>query len=115
MDKHEWLDVVEHYIAECRAASTAPRASELALRLQLSPVQLERAFRASVGANVGHFMKEMQLERAKALLQTTDLPASAIALDAGFGTARSLFRAFRRCTGTTPGRYRGEKNVSGQR
>ena len=99
---------------DCRAAATSPRASEFAARVQLTPVQLDRAFRASVGAKVGHYLKDLQLEHAKALLTTTTLSAAAIAIVAGFGTARSLFRAFRRSTGTTPGRFR-EKNVSVQR
>ncbi|HEV7427302.1 MAG TPA: helix-turn-helix transcriptional regulator [Thermoanaerobaculia bacterium] len=110
----EWIDAADAYAGDCMAAATATRASELALRLNLSAVQLARVFQAAVGANISAFLKARQIERAKGLLRDTDLPAATIALSAGFGTARTFYRLFRRATGMTPAAFRGERNVSRQ-
>ena len=101
-----WVAEAERYVTECQAIRTSVRASELAQRLNLSPTQLAREFRDAVGVNVGDFLKERQLDLAKTLLITTDLSAARIGIDAGFGTARSFFRAFRRVYGMTPNAYR---------
>ncbi|HVR41703.1 MAG TPA: helix-turn-helix domain-containing protein [Thermoanaerobaculia bacterium] len=86
-----------------------PRATELAQRHDLTPVQLERVFRTHVGAKIGEYLKERQIDVAKTLLETTTLSTAVIAIHAGFGTPRSFFRAFRRTTGITPGDYRLKK------
>ena len=108
-----WVAQAERYVAECQEIRTSVRASELAQRLNLSPTQLAREFRLAVGVNVGDFLKERQLDLAKTLLVTCDLSAAQIAIEAGFGTPRSFFRAFRRVYGMTPNEYREyvEKNV----
>jgi AraC-like DNA-binding protein len=111
----EWMEVANAYAGDCMTAATAARASELALRLELSAVQLARIFQAAVGANISAFLKARQIERAKGLLRETNLPAAIIALYAGFGTPRTFYRSFRRVTGMTPAAFRRERNVSRQR
>jgi AraC-like DNA-binding protein len=101
-----WVAEAERYVTECQDLRTSVRASELAQRLNLSPTQLAREFREAVGTNVGDFLKERQLDLAKTLLITTELSAARIALESGFGTPRSFFRAFRRVYGMTPNDYR---------
>lgn len=101
-----WVAEAERYVTECQELRTSVRASELAQRLNLSPTQLAREFRDAVGANVGDYLKERQLDLAKTLLVTTEISAARIGIEAGFGTARSFFRAFRRVYGMTPNDYR---------
>jgi AraC-like DNA-binding protein len=108
----EWIDAADAYAGDCMSAATAARASELALRLNLSAVQLARVFQAAVGSNISVFLKSRQIERAKGLLWETNLPAATIALYAGFGTPRTFYRLFRRTTGMTPAAFRRERNVS---
>lgn len=108
-----WLAEAERYADECRERRCAPRATELALRLKVTPVQLDRGFRACAGTKIGEFLKRRQIEIAKTLLLDPALTTAAVAARAGFATPRSFFRAFRRTTGTTPGTYRREKNVTG--
>jgi AraC-like DNA-binding protein len=110
----ELIDAAETYLKDCIGAASSPRASELADRLRLSPVQLAREFRGSVGRTVSSFLKSRQIEVAKLLLETTDLGTQAIAVRAGFGTARTFYRAFRRSTGMTPTDFRRERNVAGR-
>jgi len=101
-----WVAEAERYVTECQDIRTSVRASELAQRLNLSPTQLAREFREAVGTNVGDFLKERQLDLAKTLLVTTEISAARIGIEAGFGTPRSFFRAFRRVYGMTPNEYR---------
>ena len=88
------------------------RASELALRLQRTPTQLAREFHASAGFCVKDYLKTLQIERAKELLRSTARSTAQIAVDTGFGTARSFYRAFRRSTGLSPTQYRKEMSLA---
>jgi len=109
-----WIAAVESYLAECMNDGSPARASELAARLNITPVQLVREFRGSVGSNISVFLKARQVELAKLLLERTNLNTETIAFRAGFGTVRTFYRAFRRSTGMTPAAYRAEKNVAGR-
>ena len=112
-DETEWIAAAESYLIDCMNAASPARASELAARLNITPVQLVREFRGSVGANISAFLKARQIELAKLLLERTNLSTAAIASRTGFGTARTFYRAFRRSTGTTPTAFRVERNVAG--
>ena len=101
-----WLREAERYIADCRARATSVRACELAVQTRRTPVQLAREFQAAVGCGVKHYFRVRQLERAEELLKSTARGTADIAIDAGFGTARSFYRAFRRSTGMSPTEYR---------
>jgi transcriptional regulator GlxA family with amidase domain len=110
--KTDWLTAAESYLAECRGRASSVRASEFALRMQRTPVQLAKEFRATVGRGVKDHLESLQIERAKELLRTTRSSTAQIALDAGFGTARSFYRAFRRRTGVSPTEYRKEMSLA---
>lgn len=104
--KSFWLEEARSYVAECRTRASSVRASELALRMRLTPAQLAREFHASAGFRVKDYLKTLQIERAQELLRTTERSTAQIAVETGFGTARSFYRAFRRCTGVSPTEYR---------
>ncbi|HYC88931.1 MAG TPA: helix-turn-helix transcriptional regulator [Thermoanaerobaculia bacterium] len=110
--KTDWLTAAESYLAECRGRASSVRASEFALRMQRTPVQLAKEFRATVGRGVKEHLESLQIERAKELLRTTRSSTAEIALDAGFGTTRSFYRAFRRRTGVSPTEYRKEMSLA---
>ena len=65
-------------------------------------------FRATTGRTVHRFVEEMRLSRAQAMLRETDMPLKQIAATLGFSGASSFTLAFRKATGTTPGRFRSE-------
>lgn len=111
-DQAHWIEAAESYLIDCMNAASPARASELAARLNITPVQLVREFRGSVGSNISAFLKARQIELAKTLLERTNLSTAAIASRTGFGTARTFYRAFRRSTGTTPTAYRSARNVT---
>ena len=53
----------------------------------------------------------LEFEYAKELLSNSGLSVTRIALDAGFGSARSFFREFRRAFHVSPGEYRHDDTI----
>jgi AraC-like DNA-binding protein len=97
--------VTDHYLSECFDSESPPRASELAARLGITPVQLSRAFLQGIGLLPAHYLKARQVEFAQRLLRETDLNTNQVAYRAGFGTRATFFRVFRGAVGMTPKRY----------
>jgi AraC family transcriptional regulator of adaptative response / DNA-3-methyladenine glycosylase II len=67
---------------------------ELAGRLGIGARHLSRLFRRHVGASPVQIAKTVRLQRAKRLLDDTDLPISEIACRAGFKSLRRFNAAF---------------------
>jgi transcriptional regulator GlxA family with amidase domain len=97
------------YLRDCFRTQSPPRASELAARLDMSPVELSRAFAKNIGASPSAYLKRQQVEFAKHLLATTTLTTNEVAYRAGFGTRATFFRLFREFAGTTPRRFGGRR------
>jgi AraC family transcriptional regulator len=84
------------------------RIADLAAAAEVSPGHLVRTFKKSTGRTVHEFVEDVRLARAHTLLAETTVPLKQVASRLGFGTPSSFSLAFRRATGTTPGRYREE-------
>ena len=94
------------YLESCFAAMTPPRISELALRLDMTPTTLARAFARETGGSLSGYLKTARVRRAQELLRSTSLDMITIAAASGFGTSMTFFRAFKSATGITPQQYR---------
>ena len=100
------------------ATTTAARAWALA-RLH-EPIQLRdmaeqesmsvrtftRRFREEAGISPGQWLVRQRVERARHLLEATDLSVDQIARDAGFGTAQSMRQHLQAALGVSPTVYR---------
>lgn len=80
---------------------------ELAARQSMSVRTFTRRFRAEAGMSPGQWLTQQRVERARHLLEETDLPVDRIAADAGFGTAASLRQHLQTALGVSPSTYRG--------
>ena len=78
----------------------------LARRVAMSPRSFARRFTRETGTTPAVFVEELRVERARQLLETTDLTVAAIAARVGLATPETLYRAFQRRVATTPDRYR---------
>jgi AraC family transcriptional regulator len=76
--------------------------SRLASVADVSASHLKTLFKRSTGLPVHGFVMQRRVERARALLQRGELPASQIALDAGFAHQSHMARCMRRVLGVTP-------------
>ncbi|GAA2787301.1 GlxA family transcriptional regulator [Streptomyces showdoensis] len=79
---------------------------DLAVRESMSVRTFTRRFREEAGVSPGQWLTRQRVERARHLLESTDLPVDQIAHDAGFGTAQSLRVHLQAAIGVTPTAYR---------
>ena len=80
---------------------------ELAARESMSTRTFTRRFREEVGISALQWLTQQRVERARQLLEETELPVDRVATEAGFGTAASLRQHFQAAVGVSPSAYRG--------
>jgi transcriptional regulator GlxA family with amidase domain len=79
---------------------------DIAHHATMSIRSLNRRFREHVGTTPLQWLLALRIERAKQLLETTDLPVERIADEVGFGSAVTLRHHFTRRVRVPPQRYR---------
>jgi AraC-like DNA-binding protein len=80
--------------------------AELSKVCGVSRFHFLRVFRDTVGSTPSRFLTGIRIERAKALLRTTERSVTDIALDVGFSEQSAFTRAFRRQVGASPVGFR---------
>ncbi|HEX6449053.1 MAG TPA: helix-turn-helix domain-containing protein [Trebonia sp.] len=79
---------------------------DLAARASMSVRTFTRRFRDETGLSPAQWLTQQRVDRARQLLEDTDLPVDRIAAEAGFGTATSLRQHFNATLGVSPTFYR---------
>ncbi|GAA2639321.1 GlxA family transcriptional regulator [Streptomyces axinellae] len=79
---------------------------ELAAQESMSIRTFTRRFREEAGVTPLRWLTQQRVERARQLLEETDLPVERIAADSGFGTAASLRQHLHAALGVSPRAYR---------
>ncbi|MFB6438607.1 GlxA family transcriptional regulator [Streptomyces sp. NPDC056411] len=79
---------------------------ELAAREAMSVRTFTRRFREEAGVSPVQWLTQQRIERARQLLEETDLTVDRIAAEAGFGTAASLRQHLQSALGVSPRAYR---------
>jgi transcriptional regulator GlxA family with amidase domain len=79
---------------------------QLARRAGLSPRTLHRRCREYADTTPAKLLDKLRVEHARTLLSTSSLPAKALAVQCGFGSAARMRRAFERELGVAPREYR---------
>jgi AraC family transcriptional regulator len=92
------------YVEENLAGDLSP--SDMARRANLSVSHFSRLFTQSTGLSPRRYVMRERVERAKALLASTDMTMREVALVAGFANPGHLDSCFKRAVGTNPGRFR---------
>lgn len=80
--------------------------SDISAHSGLSRRALERRFESTLGRSPATEIRRTRLERARMLLETTDLAIPAVAERSGFGSPEYLAQIFRSTFGLTPLKYR---------
>jgi len=80
--------------------------SVLAAHARMSVRSFTRQFRAETGVSPARWLLQQRVDRARLLLETTDLSVEQIARRAGFGAATSLRQHLRSTIGVAPTAYR---------
>ncbi|WP_329043782.1 GlxA family transcriptional regulator [Streptomyces sp. NBC_01422] len=79
---------------------------DMARQESMSVRTFTRRFREEVGISPGQWLAQQRVERARQLLESTDLSVDQVARDAGFGTATSLRQHVQAALGVSPTVYR---------
>lgn len=79
---------------------------ELAAEVQLSTFHFARMFKQSVGVPPRIYLTRLRVEKACELLEQTDLPITAIALEVGYSSNQVLARVFLKHMHLSPSDYR---------
>ncbi len=83
----------------------------LAERARLNPSYLSRLYKQVAGANLSDFIDAARMKRAKQLLKGSDMKIHEVARQAGYETAASFTRFFRKQAGISPQEYREGKQM----
>lgn len=81
-------------------------ANALSTAMAMSRAQLLRRLKALTGNSPGFYIKTMRLEKAKELLETSDLSVSEAAFKTGFSTPSNFTKVFSEKYGITPSQFR---------
>ena len=92
-----------------RDACTPRSVAEHARELGMSLIELRHAVRRAAGCSPKEYILRARLNRAKDLLATTDLTATAIARHVGYDDPAYFSRLFANRTGMPPSRFRTEQ------
>lgn len=72
-----------------------------------SPAHFIRTFAATFGETPHRYLQRRRVERAMALLRTTDVPVQDVCVAVGWSSLATFTRTFREIVGVTPARFRG--------
>ncbi|MDX3851791.1 GlxA family transcriptional regulator [Streptomyces sp. AK02-01A] len=79
---------------------------DMARRESMSVRTFTRRFREEAGISPGQWLVRQRVERARHLLESTDLSVDQVARDSGFGTAQSMRQHLQSALGVPPTVYR---------
>ncbi|MGW1428524.1 GlxA family transcriptional regulator [Streptomyces sp. NPDC002431] len=87
---------------------------DMAQQESMSVRTFTRRFREEVGVSPVQWLTQQRIERARHLLETTDLSVDQVARDAGFGTPTSLRQHLQAALGVSPTAYRRTFRAAGR-
>ena len=86
--------------------SNSLKLAEVAKQFHISGRHLSRMFVSELGINYSGFVQNERIQRAAALLKTTNLSIKEIAEETGFATVQYFNRVFTSALGNSPGHFR---------
>ena len=98
------IALIDHHLSDEEEGRVALRA--VARDVRMSYFHFSRAFKQAMGMTATNYIAERRIERAKKMLEETELPISEIALRSGFSSQSHFTTAFRRLAGATPKAFR---------
>ncbi len=85
--------------------------AEVAAEVHVSPNYLTSLFRSVTGKSLGRFISDERMQRARALLETTELSIKEVADQLGFADAYAFSRTFKTFSGHSPSQWRSQRRA----
>lgn len=104
----ETLDRILEFINENLA--TPLSIQDICKKTNVSKSVLYKKFHSQFGCTVSHYIASERVRKSINMLTDTDLPIENIAFSVGFSSAAYYSKMFKKFNGTTPLKYRNEKN-----
>lgn len=79
---------------------------KLAGAVNLSESRLQHLFKTETGTSIGQYVKNLRLQKARELLETTHLRIQEVYLAVGLNDASRFVREFKKAFGAAPKEYR---------
>ena len=108
--RDEMISAAQNYI--WTHSQLALAVGDIATHLGVGRRTLERKFRATQSRTIAQEIARCRFNRAKRLLQETDLPIKMVVHLAGFGRAENMRQEFMKQCGLSPGAYRVQQGVN---
>jgi AraC family transcriptional activator of pyochelin receptor len=83
-----------------------PSLFQLSRRVGLNDFKLKRGFREEFRNSVFGYVRQLRMEKARSLLEGSDLSVTQVALEAGYNSFGHFAAAFKRSFGILPSQYR---------
>lgn len=99
------IELVQEVITAL-ATDEEPDITKIACQLGISPSHLARLFKQHTKTTFTAYIAAQKICNAKELLKQTNMSCTEIAFSAGFNSLSAFYSAFKRHTGSSPGRYR---------
>ena len=84
---------------------------KMSKELNISKDHIMRLFRERFHTNFRNYINQLRIEKAKKLLNSSDMTVTDISINVGYNTIRSFNRAFLEITGYSPSQYRQRKKL----
>jgi len=101
------LRTVNRLLSEWRGRTVV--VADLADAIGYSESRLRILFKEAAGMPLGSYIQHYKLNRAMALLRTSELPIADVAEEVGFGSQQAFSYTFKKKTGHTPRAYRNQQ------
>ncbi|MVM35662.1 helix-turn-helix domain-containing protein [Spirosoma sp. HMF4905] len=99
-----WVPIVCDYL---RAHGHEPLTlTDLARVAGVHPVTLSKYFARYVGCNLGHYIRQIRVEKSIGLIKATNASMGSISYQCGFFDQSHFNRSFKEVNGILPGRYK---------
>jgi AraC-like DNA-binding protein len=92
-----------------------PSLVALARKVGLNDFKLKRGFRELLGTTVFGYVRKLRMEKARQLLQTSDMSVTQVALSVGYSSFSHFTTAFKKSVGVLPSHYRRARMTPSER
>ncbi len=82
--------------------------NNMASLCNISTSYFSKLFRRTIGDNFSNHINRIRINKARELLETTDIPITNIALDLGFEDSGYFIKVFKKFQGVTPSKFRND-------